>query len=137
MMQNLRNKQHGVGFLGWSSILGLLAFFIFTGLRISPLYTEKFAVIAAMENAASQSNAKTLTIGKIRRSFRKNVEVNSNTIRFSSEKNLKNLVKVVTDKKLKKKYLHVVYEGRNEYIKDIKLLLEFDHKVELGGSASE
>lgn len=133
-MQNLRNKQHGIGFLGWSSILGVLAFFVLTGLRIFPLYTEKLAVIAAMEGAASRPNAKTLTTKEIRRSFQKNVEINSNTIRFSSEKNLKNLVKVVTDKKSKKKYLHVVYEGRNKYIKDIKFLLEFDHKVEIGGT---
>lgn len=37
----------------------------------------------------------------------------------------------------KKKYIHVAYEGRNEFIKDIKFLLEFDRKVELGGSGSE
>ncbi|MCH6575077.1 MAG: hypothetical protein IH795_07725 [Bacteroidetes bacterium] len=69
--------------------------------------------------------------------FQKNIEINSNTIRFSSDKNLKALVNVVTDKKTKKKYIHVAYEGRNEFIKDIKFLLEFDHKVELGGSGGE
>ena len=133
-MQNLRNKQHGIGFLGWSSILGVAAFFVLTGLRIFPLYTEKFAVITAMESAAKLPNAAKLSKSDLRRSFQKNIEINSNTIRFSGDKALKELVKVVTDKKSKKRYLQVTYEGRNEYIKDIKFLLEFDHKVELGGT---
>ncbi len=133
----MRNKQHGIGFMGWSCILGAFAFFVLVGLRIFPLYTEKFAVMAAMESAANQPNAAKLSKRDVRRFFQKNIEINSNTIRFSSEKNLKVLVNVVTDKKTKKKYIHVAYEGRNEFIKDIKFLLEFDHKVELGGSGDE
>jgi hypothetical protein len=136
-MQNLINKQHGIGFLGWSSILGVLAFFVLTALRIFPLYTEKFAVITAMESAAKLPNAAKLSKTDIRRSFQKNIEINSNTTRFSGDKDLKKLVNVVTDKKSKKRYLHITYEGRNEYIKDIKFLIEFDRKVELGGSRGE
>ncbi len=137
MMKNMKNKQYGIGFVGWCSILGVLAFFVLTGLRIFPLYTEKLAVIAAMKSAANQPNAANLSKKDLRRSFQKNVEINSNSIRFSEDKALKTLVKIVTDKKSKKKYIHVVYEARNEYIKDIKFLLEFDHKVELGGSGDE
>jgi len=137
MMKNMRNKQHGIGFVGWSCILGAFAFFVLVGLRIFPLYTEKFAVMAAMESAANQPNVAKLSKRDVRRFFQKNIEINSNTIRFSSEKNLKALVNVVTDKKTKKKYIHVAYEGRNEFIKDIKFLLEFDHKVELGRSGDE
>jgi len=137
MMKNMRNKQHGIGFIGWSCILGAFAFFVLVGLRIFPLYSEKFAVMAAMESAANLPNAAKLPKSEVRRSFQKNVEINSNSIRFSKATELKKLVNVVTDKKTKKRYIHVAYEGRNEFIKDIKFLLEFDHKVELGGSGSE
>ncbi len=133
-MQNLRNKQYGIGFLGLSALLGVLAFFVLTGLRIFPLYTEKFAVIAAMESAAGRPDIEKLSKGKIRTSFQKNIEINSNTIRFSKDEDLKKLVNIVRDKKSGKKYLHVAYEGRNEYVRDIKFLLEFDHKVEIGGT---
>ncbi len=136
-MKNMRIKQRGIGALGWISILGVLAFFVLTALRIFPLYTEKFSVIAAMKSVAKLPNVEELSKTDVRRSFQKNVEINSNSIRFSADKALKNLVNVVTDKKTKKRYIHVSYEGRNEYIKDIKFLLEFDHKVELGGSGGE
>ena len=137
MMMNMKNKQYGIGFVGWCSILGVLAFFVLTGLRIFPLYTEKFSVIAAMNSTANLPKAEELSKADVRRSFQKNIEINSNSIRFSSHIDLKKLVKIETDKKSKKKYIHIVYEGRNEYIKDIKFLLEFDHKVELGGSGDE
>ncbi len=137
MMKNMRNKQHGIGFMGWSCILGAFAFFVLVGFRIFPLYTEKFAVMTAMESAAKLPNAAKLSKSEVRRSFQKNIEINSNTIRFSKATELKKLVNVVTDKKTKKKYIHVAYEARNDFIKDIKFLLEFDHKIELGGSGSE
>lgn len=136
-MQNLRNKQHGIGFLGWTSILGVLALFVLIGLRIFPLYSEKMTVLTVMGNVANLPNAKTLSTKDIRLSFRKNMDVAANSDRWSNDKIVKNLVKVVTDKKTKKRYIHVAYESRNVFIKDIKFLIEFDHKLELGGSASE
>lgn len=134
-MKNMRNKQYGIGFLGWSSILGVLAFAVLLGLRIFPLYNEKFTVIAAMNSVANQPNAAKMSSSDVRKYFQRNMEL-ANTTRFT-DKTTKDLAKVETDKKTKKRYLHVVYEGRNEFIKDIKLLIEFDHRVELGGSGSE
>ncbi len=135
MMKNMRNKQYGIGFLGWTSILGVLAFAVLLGLRIFPLYNEKFTVISAMNSVANQPNAAKMTSAEVRRYFQRNMEI-ANTTRFT-DKTTKDLVKVETDKKTKKRYLHVVYEGRNDFVKDIKLLIEFDHSVELGGSGGE
>jgi len=128
----MRNKQHGIGFLGWTSILGVLAFFVLIVLRIFPLYNEKFTVISSMSSVANQPNAAKMSTKDVRKYFLRNME-NANTTRFT-DASVKKLARVVTDKKTKKRYLHVVYEGRNVFFKDIKLLIEFDHKVELGGS---
>lgn len=131
-MNNLSNKQRGIGFLGWTTILGVFACFVLMGLRIFPLYNEKFTVISAMNSVANQPNAAKMSIKDIRKYFLRNMEI-ANTTRFT-DRSVKKLAMVVTDKKTKKRYLHVVYEGRNVLVKDIKLLIEFDHKVELGGS---
>ncbi len=134
-MKNLRNKQRGIGFLGWSTILGVLACFVLLGLRVFPLYNEKFTVISSMNSVANQPNAAKMSTKDVRKYFLRSMEL-ANTVRFT-DKTIKKLAKVVTDKKTKKRYIHVVYEGRNVLVKDIKLLIEFDHKVQLGGSGSE
>ena len=60
------------------------------------------------------------------------MEISSNTVRFT-DKSVKELVKVVTDKKTKKRYIRVAYEARNVFVKDIQFLIEVDQKIELGG----
>ena len=133
----MRNKQHGIGFVGWSCILGAFAFFVLVGLRIFPLYNEKLIVINAMESVVNRPDAAKLSKSDVRKYYRINFELSSNTGRFSKAKDLKKLVNVVTDKKTKKKYIHVAYEGKNVFIKDIHFLLVFDQKMELGGSGGE
>lgn len=132
-MKNMRTKQHGIGFIGWSTILAIFGFFILIGLRVWPLYQEKFAVIAAMNSVANRPDAAKISIKDARKYFLRNIEINMNTIRFT-DWSVKDLVKVTKDKKTKQRYLRVTYEGRNEFIKELKFLIEFDHQVELGGS---
>ena len=137
MMKNMRNKQHGIGFLGWASILGVLAFFVLIGVRIFPLYSEKLTVLTAMESVATRPDIKSMTSKQIRTSLRKNIEISSNSERFSKEKLLKKLIKIETDKKTKKKYIRIIFEARNKFVKDLEFVLLFDHKKELVGSGGE
>lgn len=132
-MKISRNKQHGIGFLGWSCILGVVAFFILIILRLYPLYNEKFVVISSMHAVANRPEAAKMPTKEVRKLFLRNMEISSNTVRFTDD-SVKKLVKVTTDKKTKKRYIKVAYEGRNIFLKDIFFLLVFDHTVELGGS---
>ena len=136
MMKNMRNKQYGIGFVGWCSILGILAFFVLLSLRVMPLYSEKFQIISAMESVANRPGSDKSSKSDLRKYFQKNIDVTTNSERFDTT-TIKDLVNVVTDKKTKKRYLHVAYEGRNVFVKDLEFLLVFDHKVELGGSGDE
>ena len=137
MMKNMKNKQYGIGAVGWITILGVLAFFVLIVLRLFPLYSEKITVLSAMDSVANRPDIKTMSSSQIRKAIRINIEVSSNSERFSNPKHLKNLVKVVKDKKTKKKYIQITYEGRNKFVKDIVLVLVFDHKKEIGGSGGE
>ncbi len=136
MMKNMRIKQRGIGFVGWSTILGILAFFVLIGLKLFPLYSEKLTVITAMKGVANQPNVASMSKSEVRRLFTKNIDVQSNIERFNVKGGQK-LINIVTDKKTKKKYIHVAYEGRNLFVKDLTLLLVFDHKVELPASRGE
>jgi len=132
----MRIKQRGIGFIGWSTILGVLAFFVLIGLRLFPLYSEKLTVITAMQGVANQPNVAKMSKSEVRRLFTKNIDVQSNIERFNVKGGQK-LINIVTDKKTKKKYIHVAYEGRNVFVKDLTLLLVFDRKVELPASRGE
>ena len=134
-MQQMKNKQYGIGFLGWTLILGVMACFILFGLRAFPLYNEKITVISNMKSIASRPNADKMSVKDIRKYFLRNMEI-ANTTRFTDQ-SVKKLAKVVTDKKTKKRYLHVAFEARNNLVKDLNLLLIFDHKVQLGGTKDE
>ena len=133
MMKNMRNKQYGIGFIGWVTILGILAFFVLMGLRLFPLYNEKLTVISSMNAVANRPDAAKMSTRDVRKFFLRNMEISSNTVRFT-DKSVKELVKVVTDKKTKKRYIRVAYEARNVFVKDIQFLIEVDQKIELGGS---
>jgi hypothetical protein len=134
-MVQMKNKQYGIGFQGWTLIIGVLACFSLFGLRVFPLYNEKITVISNMKNIASRPNADKMSVKDIRKYFLRNMEI-ANTTRFTDQ-SVKKLATVMTDKKTKKRYLRVAYEGRNDLVKDIKLLLIFDHKVQLGGTEDE
>ena len=136
MMKNMRIKQRGIGFMGWCTILGVLAFFVLIGLRLFPLYSEKLTVITAMNSVANQPDVANMSKSEVRRLFTKNIDVQSNIERFNVKGGLK-LINIVTDKKTKKKYIHVAYEGRNKFVKDLEFVLIFDHKVELLASRGE
>jgi hypothetical protein len=134
-MQQMKNKQYGVGFQGWTAILAVMACFLLFGLRAFPLYNEKMTVISNMEALASRPNADKMSVKDVRKFFLKNMEI-ANTTRFTDQ-SVKKLATVITDKKTKKRYLRVAFEARNDLVKDLKLLLVFDHKVQLGGSKDE
>ncbi len=86
-----------------------------------------------MHSVANKPGAAKLSTKDVRKFFLRNMEISSNTVRFTDD-SVKKLVKVKTDKKTKKRYIQVAYEGRNIFLEDIFFLLDFDHEVELGGS---
>jgi hypothetical protein len=134
-MGHMKNKQHGIGFQGWTTILAVMACFLLFGLRAFPLYNEKLTVISNMEALASRPNADKMSVKDVRKFFLRNMEI-ANTTRFTDQ-SVKKLATVITDKKTKKRYLRVAFEARNNLVKDLNLLLVFDHKVQLGGSKDE
>ncbi len=132
----MKNKQHGMGMLAWLFALCSLAIFVFTGIKVVPLYGEKLIVLAAMQTVATMPDTGLMSKKQIRTYFRRNIEISSSYKRFSNEKSLKKLVKVTKKTRKGKRYLRVAYEGRKLFYKDLYFTLPFDHKVELGRTDS-
>lgn len=127
-MRNNIKRQNGVTASGLVIILLILGFFVLMGLRLFPLYNEKFSVITAMNSISQKPNIASLPTRDIQNFFLKNMQI-AGSSRFNST-NIKKHVIVKKDKK-KDRYLHVAYEAKNKFIKDIYLTLVFDRQVKL------
>ena len=132
-MRKLANKQNGITFIGLVLILAIIAFFTLFALRLFPLYSEKLTVMNVMETVAKREDAPNLSVRSVRKYFLINAQLN-NIERFN-DKTVKTLVNIQQEKRGKTKYLHVAYDAKNVFFKDLHLGITFDHKIPLDGSA--
>lgn len=49
-MRNMVAKQRGVTAIGWLIILALIAFFVFLGLKLFPMFAENLSVVSSLES---------------------------------------------------------------------------------------
>ena len=129
----LHHRQRGMGFTGWFFIIGTIAFFTLLGVRLFPLYNEKFVVLSSMDMVAQRDDALELNPRQAREFLLKNINVSLNRPTLNSQ-TIKDAFKLEKDKKSKKTYMHVTYMATNKFFKDVNLMIAFDHKVEMGAS---
>jgi len=127
--------QQGIGFWGWSSILGALALVTLFGLRLFPLYNEKLQVDTAMHSLSNRPDAATMSTRDLRKYFVRNAQIGG-TDRFNSS-NIKDYLKVNKTKKGQPKTFTVKYEARVELFDVIYLLIVYDNTLPLGGSSKK
>lgn len=128
-MKKLARNQSGVTFLGWVTILAVIAFFVLLVLRLFPLVNEKYQVLTAMKSVANRPDAATLSNEDVYKYFVRTVQIGGSN-RFNIV-NVKKMAKVQKASKGEPRSLNVKFEARNEFYKDIKFVLEFDQSVPL------
>ena len=80
-------RQQGVTAVGWLIILSLIAFFVFLGLKLFPIYLENFNVQGSMNSLAKETGLHKKTKAEIRRLLNK--KLNINNIRSIKKKDIK------------------------------------------------
>ena len=85
-MRNIK-RQQGVTAVGWLIILSLIAFFVFIGLKLFPIYLENFNVQGSMASLAKEAGLHKKTKAEIRRLLNK--KLNINNIRSIKKKDIK------------------------------------------------
>jgi len=134
-MNKMLNEQRGVTFLGWCTILAIIAFFVMITLRLFPLYNEKMIALSAMKSVASRPEVTQMSNSDVLKSFLRSVQVGGSQ-RFD-DATLKKYAKIEKPKtKGGPRLLTVTYEVRNKFFQDIEFVLNFNESVELGGSTS-
>ncbi len=134
-MNKMLNEQRGVTFLGWCTILAIIAFFVMITLRLFPLYNEKMIVTSAMNSVAGRPESAQLSNTDVIKSFLRTVQVGGSQ-RFN-DSTVKQYAKVENSKtKDGARLLTVTFEVRNKFYDDIEFVLNFNKSVELRGNPS-
>jgi len=133
-MNKMLNEQRGVTFLGWCTILAIIAFFVMITLRLFPLYNEKMITLSAMKSVASRPEVAQMSNTDVIKGFLRSVQVGGSK-RFD-DRTVKQYAKIEKPKtKGGPRLLTVTYEIRNKFFQDIDFAMNFNESVALGGSS--
>lgn len=118
----MRLGQRGITLIGFVIVLAVAGFFFFVGAKLFPMYTEFFAVKAAMKQVQLTPGAARLAPDQVWKILEKNFYT-------SYVDNVKK-----TDVQLDRKggyFLRVAYEVRKPLVYNLDIVAKFDHSVEL------
>lgn len=123
-MHNLQ-KQKGMTAIGWLIVLGLIAFFVLTALRLIPMYLEFGKVNSVLESVANEPGLAGKTKSEIIKLIDKRFDINDvSTVSARDAKIVKEdgVVKIRMD-----------YERREEFLGNIDVVGKFSKEVRAAG----
>lgn len=124
-MQTLK-KQQGVTGIGWLIILGLIAFFVFIGLRLFPIYIEKFSVVSSLESLKNEPQVTKKSKAEILRLITNRFQINDVKNATRKDITITQRAGVLT--------VSVKYDVKTKLFGPLSLIAEFDESVEVIGN---
>lgn len=120
---NIRRHQSGITFFGFLVFLVVGGFFVYTGIRLFPLYQEFYAVKAATASIAKDPDLEEMSALQIKESFLKRMSISY------SENIKREHVKVVPSMGGWK--IQVNYEVRRPLMYNLDVVAKFEHEKEV------
>lgn len=125
-------RQQGLTIQGLIVALVIIGVVVFVGLRLFPLYSEKFRVDGILDTIVTAEDAEKLTSREIHRRFLRNANIEGIT-RFDKNSIKKHLVLNKPKKRTDPKTVTMLYELRGAMIGDLDVILKYNRTLELGG----
>ncbi|MFK8011023.1 MAG: DUF4845 domain-containing protein [Marinicellaceae bacterium] len=117
-----QNRQQGMSMIGLVFFMSLLAFIVYAGIRLGPIYNEYYSVVKVMKLVASKPGAANKSIADIKTDVIKNF----NTSYVKRVK--RNDIKIVRSRG---KQLQIKYEVQEPFIGNLDFLVRFNKSVPL------
>ena len=133
-MNKIIHTQRGMTFLGFVIVMAVIAGFVLMGLRLFPLYNEKFKVLSVMKSVANQPNAASMSQAEMQKVFYNNADVQGVRM-FEKDQTVRDHVKLEKEKD-GPAVIHVFFEKRNKLFDDIDLVLNFDKSIPISGGGA-
>ena len=125
-------RQRGLTIEGLIITLVILGVISFVGLRLFPLYSEKWRVDGILETIAGAEDAEKLTSRDIHKRFLRNANIEG-IVRFDKVSIKQHLVLNKPKKRTDPKTFTMIYELRGDMLGDIDVILSYNRTLELGG----
>ena len=116
-------RQEGMSLLGFLTILSMILFLVYLGIRIGPIYMEYYSVVSAMNGVASERGSAQKTPYDIRVGV-----LNRLYVSFSDANVHEENIKIIRRNGVQ---LRVVYEVRKPVIGNLDVVAKFDRMVRL------
>ena len=120
MKQN--NKQLGMSMIGMVMFMSLLAFVVYAGIRLGPIYSEYYSVVKAMKLVANKPGAANKTPKAIKDDMMKSFHTS-----YVERVNAKH-IKVIRSRG---KQLQVKYDVQEPFIGNLDFLVHFEKTLPL------
>lgn len=118
----MRKTQDGITLIGFIIVLAVAGFFAYIGMQLFPMYTEFYAVKAAMKKVQLTPGSSQMSVEQIWRILDNNF--------YTSYVNSVKRTDVTLDKK-NGVWLRVKYEVRKPLVYNIDVVGKFEHSEEL------
>jgi len=124
-MKTLKQQQ-GVTGIGWLIILGLIAFFVFIGLRLFPIYMENFNVVTSLKSLEKEPQVTKRSKADVQTLIMKRFQIND--VKNATRKD------VSVSKRSGVLLVSVKYDVKTKLFGPLSLIAEFDESVEVIGN---
>jgi hypothetical protein len=123
----MRSRQRGATFIGLVTIIAILGFALYAGIRLAPLYFEYMAVVRALEQTAKEYAGDPTTPPELRNSLERRWTVEDiNSIE----------VKEIDIKKTAGGYtMRAWYRAEAPFVGNVSLVADFDKTVDVKSDA--
>lgn len=118
-------RQQGMTGIGWLIVLGLIAFFVFIGLRLFPIYAENFSVVTSLKSLKNEPQVTSKSKAEVLRLITNRFDIND--VKNAGRKD----ITIATRGGVLN--VSVKYSVKTKLFGPLSLIAEFDESVEVTG----
>ncbi|KAA9133274.1 DUF4845 domain-containing protein [Marinihelvus fidelis] len=116
-------KQGGMSLIGFLIVLSMVVFFVYLGMRITPIYLEYYSVVSAMDGISKEPGSARYTPFELKDKFLNRLWVSYSNNNVKAEN-----VKIVRNNGVQ---IRVQYEVRKPVIGNLDVVASFDRTAQL------
>ncbi len=117
------HKQGGMSLIGFLIVLSMVVFFVYLGMRITPIYLEYYSVVSAMDGLSKERGSANYTPFEIKDKF-----LNRLWVSYSNDNVKADNIKIVRNNGV---WIRVQYEVRKPVIGNLDVIAAFDRSSQL------